>query len=83
LASAPYGGLGRRFSIKLIIRVGEALCNGDHLVLVTVLFSGDAITLRGEAGRDAALRWGSASRPLATNETEGQIMFRSPKTGSF
>ena len=32
---------------------------------------GYASTLRGEAGRDAALRWGSAPRPLATQETEG------------
>ena len=27
--------------------------------------------LSGETGRDAALRWGSAPRPLATHETEG------------
>ena len=30
-----------------------------------------ASALSGEAGRDAALRWGSAPRPLATQETEG------------
>jgi len=30
-----------------------------------------ASTLRGENGRDAALRWGSAPRPLATHQTEG------------
>lgn len=32
---------------------------------------GYASALNGEAGRDAALRWGSAPRPLATHETEG------------
>ena len=32
---------------------------------------GYASALRGNAGRDAALRWGSAPRPLATQETEG------------
>jgi len=32
---------------------------------------GYASALRGEAGRDAALRWGSAPRPLATHKTEG------------
>src|ERR1700726_3328001 len=32
---------------------------------------GYASALNGEAGRDAALRWGSAPRPLATQETEG------------
>jgi putative transposase len=30
-----------------------------------------ASPLSGRAGRDAALRWGSALRPLATRETEG------------
>ena len=30
-----------------------------------------ASALSGEAGRDAALRWGSAPRPLATHQTEG------------
>ncbi len=30
-----------------------------------------ASTLSGENGRDAALRWGSAPRPLATHQTEG------------
>ena len=30
-----------------------------------------ASALSGEAGRDAALRRGSASRPLATHDTEG------------
>jgi putative transposase len=30
-----------------------------------------ASALSGETGRDAALRWGSAPRPLATQETEG------------
>ena len=30
-----------------------------------------ASALRGENGRDAALRWGSAPRPLATHQTEG------------
>jgi len=30
-----------------------------------------ASALSGGAGRDAALRWGSAPRPLATQETEG------------
>ena len=32
---------------------------------------GYASALRGEIGRDAALRWGSAPRPLATHETVG------------
>ena len=32
---------------------------------------GYASALRGEIGRDAALRWGSAPRPLATQQTEG------------
>jgi putative transposase len=32
---------------------------------------GYASALRGEVGRDAALRWGSAPRPLATHDTEG------------
>ena len=32
---------------------------------------GYASALSGEGGRDAALRWGSAPRPLATQETEG------------
>jgi putative transposase len=32
---------------------------------------GYASALSGGAGRDAALRWGSAPRPLATQETEG------------
>ena len=32
---------------------------------------GYASALSGEVGRDAALRWGSAPRPLATQETEG------------
>jgi putative transposase len=32
---------------------------------------GYANALRGGAGRDAALRWGSAPRPLATHDTEG------------
>ena len=30
-----------------------------------------ASALSGENGRDAALRWGSAPRPLATHQTEG------------
>jgi hypothetical protein len=32
---------------------------------------GYASALRGEVGRDAALRWGSAPRPLATHDPEG------------
>src|ERR1700724_3454523 len=32
---------------------------------------GYASALSGEVGQDAALRWGSAPRPLATQETEG------------
>src|SRR3954447_3399968 len=35
-----------------------------------------ASALTGETGRDAALRWGSAPRPLATQETEGSNQSR-------
>ena len=37
---------------------------------------GYASALSGGAGRDAALRWGSAPRPLATHETEGSNQSR-------
>ena len=35
-----------------------------------------ASALSGEAGRDAAFRWGSAPRPLATHQTEGSNQSR-------
>jgi putative transposase len=35
-----------------------------------------ASALRGEIGRDAALRWGSAPRPLATLDTQGSNQLR-------
>jgi putative transposase len=40
-----------------------------------------ASTLSGENGRDAALCWGSARRPLATHQTEGSNLTCPRKSG--
>jgi putative transposase len=48
-----------------------------HSKLAWMTPRGYASTLSGEAGRDAALRRGSAPRPLATHQTEGSNQPRS------
>ena len=54
-------------------RPGGAITTNErpHSKLGWMTPRGYASALSGEAGRDAALRWGSAPRPLATHETEG------------
>jgi len=58
---------------RMVLEVWRRDCNEErpHSKLGWMTPRGYASALRGDAGRDAALRWGSASRPLATQETEG------------